>query len=404
MSHFPISDAATIRPLRLWVGAASVVTLLAACTPAADTPSAASGGQDAPGTPVNVAHVLERNSAPEHTYLARLESAERVEIRPRVSGQVDAVLFREGELVAAGQPLFRLHSAPFDIAVQRAEADLKLHEAHELMARQAHERAEALKAEQAISAEELERRASAYAQAAAQVAYAQAALNAARLDREFSVVKAPIAGRVGRALVTRGHQVVAGPAQAPMTVLASSALHVHLDLPMHERAADTGTALALPIKARLHALGQTTALAHAVIDYRDPEVQSKTGAIRLRGRIEAGATTLIAGQHVMATLQQRRGQKSLWIPDAAVSTDQGHHYALVMRPDQVVEYRAVQLGVTQGRERQVLQGLRAGETVVAEGLMRVRPGAKVQPTVVDASGTAIGQADATRGAAERSGG
>lgn len=404
MPHSIPLDAPAPSGWRIRIAAAAVAALLAACKPAVESAQAMGGPQESPDVAVKVARVVERNTAPEATHLARVEAAERVEIRPRVGGQVIAVLFREGELVAAGQPLFRLDPRPFDIAVEKAEAELKLAAAREQLTRQSHERAMTLIVEDAIASEEKEQRESAHRQAVAQVAYAKAALEAALLDREFATVRAPIAGMVGRALVTQGHQVVGGPAQAPMAVLSSSALHVHLDVPHDDGALNAGNGFALPIKARLQSVGHERAVGSATLDYRDPEVQSQTGSIRLRGRIESGGRTLTAGQHVLAILPQQNTQQTLWIPDKAVGTDQGRHYALVVGPEQTVEYRALELGITKGLDRQVLSGLKAGESVVAEGLMRVRPGVKVQPTPVSNTDPAAGQVSALDSKSSRSGG
>lgn len=401
MPHSLSLDTSALIGWRIRIAAAGVVALLSACKPAVESAQLSSGSQEAAAVSVQVARVIERNAAPESTHLARVEATERVEIRPRVAGQVIAVLFREGEKVVAGQPLFRLDPRPFDISVEKAEAELKLAIAREQLARQSHERAMTLILEEAIASEDKEQRESAHQQTVAQVAYAKAALEAALLDREFATVRAPIAGMVGRALVTQGHQVVSGPAQAPMAVLSSSALHVHLDIPYDGGALNTVNSSALPIKARLQIMGHEQTVGTATLDFRDTEVQSKTGSIRLRGRIESGGRTLTAGQHVLAILPQQNVQQTLWIPDKAVGTDQGRHYALVVGPEQTVEYRALELGITKGPDRQVLSGLKAGESVVAEGLMRVRPGVKVQPVPVNDADSAAGQVQASDGKTPR---
>ena len=385
MSHPTSADAPTSMGWRSWSLIAAVLALLSACQPAVDSAQAMEDASDAPATSVQVALASERGASPDRTQLAKIEAAERVEIRPRVGGQVLAVLFREGERVTAGQALFRLDPRPFDIAVGKAEADLKLAVAREQMTRQALERAQALMAEDAISSEEKEQRESTHQQALAQVAHAKALLDAAHLDREFATVRAPIDGAVGRALGTQGHQVVGGPSQAPLVVLTSSVLHVHLDAPQQDQTTEGGAPVTLPIKARLLSLGDQRPLASATLDFKDPEVQSQTGSVRLRGRVDGEARSLMPGQHVLVSTPNRSAQKSLWIPDRAVGTDQGRHYALVVRPDQTVEYRVIELGVTQGQERQVLRGLQPGEAVVTDGLMRVRPGSKVSPTRVDAT-------------------
>lgn len=402
MSQSISADAPSSLSWRSWLAAGAVLALLSACKPAIYSANAMSAGPGSPATPVKVALASERDFSPEWTQLARIEAAERVEIRPRASGQVLAVLFREGETVTAGQALFRLDPRPFEIAVSKAEAEVKLAIAREQVAKQALDRALALVAGDAISSEEKEQRESAHQQAMAQLAHARSELEATQLAREFATVRAPISGVVGRALVTQGYQVIAGPSQAPMVVLSSSKLHVHLDVPHTGKSTDGDRLIALPVKARLLTLGDQKHVATAELDYKDPEIQSQTGSVRLRGRVESGARSLMAGQHILASFQNGSPQKSLWIPDRAVGTDQGRHYALVVRSDQTVEYREIELGVTKAQERQVLNGLSAGEAVVTDGLLRVRPGSKVQPTQVDETAPTGGPAAAVAQTAKRS--
>ena len=188
----------------------AVVSIVAAATLAACQPSigtaAASTAESAPAPVVTVAPVLQQSVQPQFAQVGRVEAAQRVEIRPRVAGHIEAALFREGEIVRAGQPLFRIDTRPFDAALARAQAELQLARAKETLARSEAERAQRLQKDQAIAAEEAERRAAAYAEAQARSAAAQAAVQVAALDREFAVDQGA-GGRPDRAGARHGRQL-----------------------------------------------------------------------------------------------------------------------------------------------------------------------------------------------------
>lgn len=351
---------------------------IVACQPAI-APAAAEGVAAAAAPTVTVAAVQQRAVEPQIAQVGRVEAAQRVEIRPRVAGHIEATLFQEGELVRAGQPLFRIDPRPFDTALERARAELQLARAKENLARSEAERAQRLAQEQAISAEEAERRAAAHAEAMARSAAAQAVVQAAALDREFTVITAPMQGRIGRALVTAGNYVAAGAGQPLATLTAIAPLHVHFDvgdaaligqLAAHRQAGRW--------QARVLDPNSGAALATAPIDFMDNEMAGATGTLRLRARIDKPAAGLLPGQFVRVQLAGAASD-SLLVPEKAIGTDQGRPFVLVVNADEQVEYRPVKLGARHGDERVIASGLRAGEQVIVSGLMKVRPGMKVQP-------------------------
>lgn len=357
------------------IAAATIV----ACQPVAGMAAAESAPAAAAAPVVHVAVAQQRAVEPQFAQVGRVEAAHRVEIRPRVGGHIDAVLFREGDVVRAGQPLFRIDPRPFDVALERARADLQLARAKEVLARSEAERARKLLQDQAISAEEAERRGAAHAEAQARSAAAQAAVQAATLDREFATISAPASGRIGRALVTAGNYVAAGSGQPLATLTATAPLHVYFDL---GDAALIGQIAAERKPGRWQArvinpqTGDT--LANAPVDFMDNEMAGTTGTLRLRARIDKPAADLVPGQFVRVQLAGT-ATESLLVPEKAIGTDQGQRFVLVVKPDQTVEYRAVTLGALHRDERVISRGLQSGEQVVVSGLMKVRPGMKVQP-------------------------
>ncbi|MDP1531207.1 efflux RND transporter periplasmic adaptor subunit [Rhodoferax sp.] len=363
--------------------AIAAVATITACQPAvgaakANTPEAAA----APA--VTVATVVQRAVEPQFAQVGRVEASQRVEIRPRVAGHIEAVLFHEGEIVRAGQALFRIDTRPFDAALARAQADLQLALAKETLARSEAERAQRLQREQAIAVEEAERRNAALSEAQARTAAARAAVQAASLDREFAIVKAPVDGRIGRALVTAGNYVGASSDQAPLATLTGTApLHVYFDAGDPALISQLiGNRKAGKWQARILDSHSDTELATAPIDFVDTEIASQTGTLRLRARIDKPRNTLVPGQFVRVQLAGA-ARDGLLVPEKAIASDQGQRFVMVVK-DQQVEHRFVKVGAQHGEQRIVNSGLKAGEQVIVSGLMKVRPGMKVQPQPVDA--------------------
>lgn len=368
--------------------------VLAACQPAIAPASAAPARAAPAALAVLVAPVLERTIEQPVTQVGRVEASRRVELRPRVAGHVDAVLFNEGERVRAGQPLFRIDPRPFDAAVSRARADLAMAQSREMLARNEFERAQRLAADNAIAAEELERRRAAFAESRARSEAADAALRTAALDLEFSVVRAPIDGRIGRALVTAGNVVAAGAAQPPLaTLVATAPLHVHFDVAdpstLERLGAGRGKA---DWRARVLDARSGRELAVAPVDFSDNEMAPGAGTLRLRARIDHPDAQLVPGQFVRTQLTTGEATSALLVQDKAVGTDQGRRFVLVVDDGGAVEYRPVTLGALHGGLRIVTSGLKAGERIVVSGLMRARPGMTVQPQMTDMTAAPAAQA------------
>jgi multidrug efflux system membrane fusion protein len=270
--------------------------------------------------------------------------------------------------------------------VLRAQAEFNLAAAREALARSEATRAERLASERAIAEEEAERRIAAHAEARARRDAAAAALHSAQLEREFAVVRAPISGRIGRALVTAGNIVGAGANAAPLASIVSVApLHVHFDVSDAAVIARLGaTRSTAGWQARLLDADGQRELARAPIDFADNEIVASTGTLRLRARIDQpGPTRLLPGQFVRVQLATGSSQSALAVPDKAIGTDQGKRFVLVVGADGKVEYRPVQVGAQHLEQRVVSAGLKAGEQVIVSGLMRVRPGMTVRPQPVE---------------------
>lgn len=380
-SSRPLSSRASLAKSTV----AAALSLLAAaaivgCQPAVGEAKAkAQATAAAPAPSVTVASAQQQAVAQHFSQVGRVESAQRVEIRPRVGGHIEAMLFTEGDLVRAGQPLFRIDPRPFDVALQRARADLQLAQAKEALARSEAERAQRLAKEQAISAEEVERRVAAHAEAVARSAAAQAQVQSAALDREFATITAPVTGRIGRAVVSAGNYVAAGSPQALATLTSVAPLHVYFEVGDPALVSEVaGRGRSSKWQAQILDAQAGALLATAPVDFVDNEMAGQTGTLRLRARIDKPVDGLLPGQFVRVQLAGT-ARPSILVPEKAIASDQGQPFVLVVNAQQEVEYRSVKLGAAQGEQRVVTSGLASGERVIVSGLMKIRPGMKVQP-------------------------
>lgn len=402
MSRDPADTITTPRHLRRTLTVAGLAVLaaavLVACQPALPDASAAAPAVAEPPS-VPVARVVQSRLESTHTQVARVEPSQRVDLQPRVAGPVESVMFREGDLVRAGQPLFQIDPRPFDAALSRARADLQLAQVREALAASEAERAKAMRADGALAIEAFERRVAAHAEAQARRAAAEAALQAAALDREFTLVRAPIGGRIGRALVTVGNFVAAGSGATPLASIVSIApLHLHFDVSdpglLARLAADRGTRGMKDWKARILDADGRHELAEAPVDFADHSIDAATGTLRLRARVDAPHPRLIPGAFVRVQLATGQHEPALLVPDKAIGTDQGRRFVLVVGGDGKVEYRPVSVGAGHQEHRIVTAGVKAGEQVIVSGLMRVRPGMTVraQPPAGDPAHAKAGEA------------
>src|SRR5688572_15709197 len=369
------------------LSASVVVALAAGCT-------RTSAQQTAPPPPqVTVASVIERTVTEWDEFTGRLQAVESVEVRPRVSGLISAVRFDEGAMVHRGDVLFQIDARPFEAEVDRLRAELARAKATAQRADSELQRAERLRTENAISREEHDRRAAFAQESAAQIAAVEATLRSAELNLEFTQVTSPIDGRVGRAIVTAGNLVSGGPGEATLltTVVSLDPVYAYFDADeqiflKYSGAASgtTGSGLRsrsspLPIRMELSTddgfprVGQ--------MDFLDNQLDGTRGTIRARAVFRNSDGQLTPGLFVRLRLAGTASYKGLLVQDRAIGTDLSKKFVYVVGPKNDVEYRTVTLGPIVDGLRVVRSGLEAGESVIVNGLQRVRPGAQVTPVV-----------------------
>jgi RND family efflux transporter MFP subunit len=351
---------------------------VAACTRTAAQPA------PSPLPQVTVAPVIERDVTEWDEFTGRLQAVDSVEIRPRVSGFVSAVRFSEGAIVRRGDVLFEIDARPFQADVDRLQAELERARATVQRARSELGRAERLRAENAISNEEHDRRASFVQESAAQVAAVEAALRAAALNLEFTRVTSPIDGRASRAIVTEGNLVSAGPAAATLltTVVSLDPVYAYFDADEQiflRYTAGSASRRAIDRQVRM-ALSNEDGYPHqGRLDFLDNQVDGATGTIRGRAVFRNVDGQLTPGLFVRLRLAGNGSHDRLLIQDRAVGTDLSKKFVYVVSAKNEIEYRPVTLGPIVNGLRVVRTGLKAGEPVVVDGLQRIRPGAHVQP-------------------------
>jgi RND family efflux transporter MFP subunit len=345
----------------------------------------------APPSPpqVEVAKVLTREVTEYDEFTGRFEAVERVEIRPRVSGYISSVNFEQGREVRKGDVLFVIDPRPYEAEYKRAKADLARARTQLTLAQSERDRAMKLLDSRAISREEFDTRVAGSEQATANVAAAEAALDAAALNLTFTRVTSPINGVVGRAEITAGNLVQ--PGQNLLTTVVSID-PIYVEFEGDEQAYLKYNAMARrgerassrdaqnPVWV---GLSDETGFPHqGVMVFLNNEVDPATGTIRARGQLANSDRRFTPGLFARVRLIGSGKYNAVLINDSAVGTDQSVKYVLAVGQDNKVEYRPVKLGPVIDGFRVVREGLKPGETIVVNGLQRVRPGAAVTPQLV----------------------
>src|ERR1700736_6701906 len=370
--------------LTLAIGLAILAGLNAGCS------SSAQPKAPAP-VEVSVAEVVCKQLGDSDEFTGRLEAVNAVEVRPRVSGYLQSVHFKEGAIVHQGELLFQIDPRPFQAEVDRLKGDLSQAKAQRSRAQSDFERAERLHNNDGMSAEEYDRRAAVRNEAEARIASTEAALRGAELNLEFTRVAAPITGRVGRAEITEGNLVEGGAGQIrPLATLVSlDPIYVYFDV-------DEQTYLKYARVAQTHATGSHELRSEALlgladedafphtgrVSFVDNQVSSSTGTIRLRATFANKNLALTPGLFARIRLQGGGAHNGCLTKDEAVVTDLNQKYVFVLGKNNTLAYRPVKLGPMAEGLRVVRDGLHEGDVIVVNGLQRVRPGAAVTPKKV----------------------
>jgi membrane fusion protein (multidrug efflux system) len=322
------------------------------------------------------------------------------DVRPQATGIVKERLFREGAVVKAGQPLYQLDDTLYRAQFQSADAALAKAEAAFEVARLSARRASELVKTHAISVQDNDNAIAAERQAAAEVAAAKAALETSRVNLAYTRITAPISGRIGKSAVTPGALVIANQSAPLATIQQLDPMYVEVS-----QASSEWLRLREEIDAgRLKAGGAGTRVAVLLedgrrypqdgrLEFADVTVDTGTGSFALRAIVPNPADTLLPGMYVRAILNEGVRNDGLLVPQIAIAHDpKGGATALLVGAENKVEQREVTVSRAIGDQWLVDAGLRAGDHVIIEGVLKVHPGDVVRPTEATPPAAAAGPA------------
>jgi RND family efflux transporter MFP subunit len=394
------------RPAAPWRFFAPILSslLLAACSG-----GGAPGGPGGPGgpPPVSVAPAVQRTVQEFDELTARLEATEQVDVRARVGGTLERVHFREGQRVARGELLFSIDPRPFAAELARAEAQQAAVASQLELARSELVRAEKLLPIQGISAQEIDQLRAAVRGGEAQLRGAEAGVATARLNLGYTRITAPIAGRVSRANVSAGNLVGAGD-PVLTTLVSMDKVYAWFDVSeaqylKYQQGARAGSRPSSRETANPVLMGLANEEGHphkGQMDFVDNRLNPATATLRGRAVFDNRDGRFTPGLSARVKVIGSGSFEAVLVPDRAIGTDQTRKIVFTLGPGNVVVPREVKPGALIDGMR-VVQGLKAGENIIVDGLQRAFPGAPVTPQVlkVDDKGMPIPAAPAAPPAA-----
>lgn len=348
--------------------------------------TAPAGAQQAPtAPPVTVAKPVVKDITEQDEFIGRFEPVDQVEVRARVSGYLDKVLFQDGALVKAGDPLFTVDQRPYRAALEQSEAAVASAQVRVEFASNDLERAEALRRTGNIPDQILDQRRSSYLTARADLDRAQAAVRQSRLDLEFTEIKAPLAGRISRKNVSEGNLINANTTVLT-NIVALNPIHFYFDVDERSYLAYSRLNTGGTQTGRKGAGSVTLALTNeregkrtGQLDFVDNRLDAASGTIRARAVFENKDLFLTPGLFGRVTISGSDPYPGVLVPDEAVANDQDRRIVYVLAEDNSISTRPVRTGPRIDGYRVIRSGLKGDETIVVNGLMRIRPGIKVTP-------------------------
>ncbi len=385
------------RPL-LWAGTVLAAPLVA-CGPSGVAPAPAAP----PPVEVGVVSVTATTVGLLTELPGRTEASRVAQVRARVAGILQRQLFREGSEVKAGQPLFQIDAAPYRATLASAQASLARAEANVMQTKAQAERYKPLVEANAISQQEFVSAVAAQKAAEADVAAARAAIQTAQINLDYASVNSPIAGRIGRALVTEGALVGQGEATQLALVQQIDPMYVNFTQPV----ADVLRLRAAIASGRLKSAGSTEAATlRIVLDdgsvyglparllFSDLSVDPSSGQITLRAEVPNPKGVLLPGMYVRARLEQAAASAAMLLPQQAVERSSQGDSVKVVNADGSLTVRAVKVSAAKDGQWVVLEGLKAGEQVIVDGFQKLQGKAKFKPVPWAAAAAAPASAPA----------
>lgn len=369
--------------LRLLLAIGLTLPLLAACEerkPAAAPPKPA----------VGVRPAMLKGVQRSFEFVGRIKAVEMVQVRARVEGFLENVLFREGQDVKAGDPLYQIEKVQFQAQVDQAKANLAAAEAEVTNARLQYARHAQLAKDQYTPQAQLDQAKAALDTGLAKVLQMQAILKQAEVNLDYTDIRSPITGRIGRTAYTLGNLV--NPASGVLaTIVSQDPIYVQFPVSVRDletireaRRKEDGGLAKIEIRVRLPDGREYPQ--RGVWNLTDPQVDQQTDTLIMRATMPNPDRRLVDGEFVTAAIRERQEEPRLVVPQAALQIDQSGYYVLVVGAEHKVEQRRIQTGPNQDTDIVVTSGLREGENVIVDGIQKVRPGQVVQETALSTAG------------------
>jgi RND family efflux transporter MFP subunit len=358
-------------PMR--AGLVAFMLLLAGCS-SADEQGAP------PPPPVTVATPLQQQVVDWDDYVGRFEAPQSVEVKPRATGFLQTVNFRDGQFVRKGQLLFTIDARPSEAALAQSQAQLARAQATLVNARTELARSRALAAEKAASQEEVEQRLAAVRTAEADIAAARASIRAQQLNVGCTRVVAPISGQISDRRVDAGNSVTADQTILT-TIVSTNPLHFTFQgseaLLLKYQRQKEGSRTGTPVRIRLQ--DETNYVHAGTLDFVDPVIDANAGTVRARAIVPNPDGFLKPGMFGHLRLEASDPYSALLVPDSAIVTDAARRVVYVVDDKGTVIARPVELGPLTGNLRVIRSGLGPKERVIINGIQRAQPGQKVDP-------------------------
>lgn len=364
-----------------------LLPLIAALLPAAGCKPSAPTAAALPE--IATAQVVSKRIKDWDEYTGRFQAVDSVEIRPRASGYIDEVKFREGQLVKKDDVLFVIDQRPYQADHDRARAGLELARSQFELAKLEAARAQKMKDSGAVSREELDSRLSLLNQQEASVAAAKATLDSAALMLSFTKVRAPIDGRVSRAEITKGNLVAGGNEGGTLltTIVSVDPIYVYFEgdenaylrYQSMARQGERSSSRDAHNPVRVGLADEAGFPHEGEMDFVDNQLDVRTGTIRARAVLSNKEGRFTPGLFARVQLLGSDEYDAVLVDDRAIGTDQSQRFVLVVGPDDKLQYRPVQLGRNIDGLRVIRKGLSASDSIVISGLQRVRPGMQIKP-------------------------
>jgi membrane fusion protein (multidrug efflux system) len=343
-----------------------------------------------PQPAVGVRAAAMKGVAQSFDFVGRIKATDKVELRARVEGFLDKVLFREGQDVKAGDLLYQIEKVQFQAQVDQAKANLASAEAETTNAQLQYGRQLELSQRQWSPQSVVDQNKAAQDTSRAKVLQMRAALTQAEVNLDYTDIRSPIDGRIGRTAYTLGNLV--NPASGILaTIVSQDPIYVlfpvsvrDLEIIREARRKEDGGLAKIEIRVRLSNGREYPQ--RGVWNLTDPQVDQQTDSLMMRATIPNPERQLVDGQFVTAVIRGRQQQPRLVVPQSALQIDQSGYYVLVVDNQHKVEQRRVQTGANQDTDAVITSGLSEGENVIVDGIQKVRPGQIVQETVLQAAG------------------